>query len=63
VKYSTEEKEIVTVDRIKRFNAKSINYEKKYKILWNEAYYNGIIIFVASNFYELLLFIQELMKS
>lgn len=47
VKYSTGEKEIVSVDRIKGFDAANLNYEKKYKILWNEDYYDGIIIFVA----------------
>lgn len=47
VKYSTGEKEIVSVDRIKKFNATNINYQKKYKILWNENYYDGIIIFIA----------------
>jgi len=49
VKYSTGEKETVTVDRIKKFNAQSINYEKKYNILWNGTFYDGIIIFVAKS--------------
>lgn len=47
VKYTTGEKEIVSVNRIKGFNATNINYEKKYKILWNEDYYDGIVICVA----------------
>lgn len=50
VKYCTGEKEIISVDRIKGFNAKNINFEKKYKILWNEAYYDGVIILVAGNY-------------
>ncbi|XP_067205892.1 BEN domain-containing protein 5-like isoform X2 [Linepithema humile] len=49
VKYCTGEKEIISVDRIKGFNAKNINFEKKYKILWNEAYYDGVIILVAES--------------
>lgn len=49
VKYSTGEKEIVSIDRIKGFNNKSINYAKKYKILWNDVYYDGVIIYVAES--------------
>lgn len=63
VKYSTGEREIIPVNRIKGFNAKSINYEKKYKILWNDEYYDGIIIFVAGNYYKLLLFIMSYERS
>lgn len=44
VKYEDGVKEIVHISQIMHFDIKNINFEKKYKVQWNDGnLYNGLI--------------------
>lgn len=44
VKYEDGVKEIVRISQIMHFDIKNINFEKKYKVQWNDGHlYNGLI--------------------
>jgi len=43
---------IVHQSRIEQFNEKHVNYKQKYKVEWNEKYYDAIIIAVGDMYFK-----------